>query len=294
MLNRWIGIVCTILMVSANATLLVRDVLPGWLAGNPPEPDDLHDGVVSRGIGVERCAQIGIFNAAGRNVGRSWTISSRQSGLLNIASTTTLHAIALPNGVATPPVRIDTQLKYREEDHLLNELFMSIRGLPLGVVLRGEFVPPDAFACKWQVGPRQRGKFAIDARATRAMGEVIRPFGRLPGLYVGRAWRLQLLDPLSHMLPGLRPNDLLADYELVRVTRTETVAHQGRSVEVFVVEGRRMCGWVTRDGEVVRQEVELPLVGKLILASEPFDRNAYQNAKQWPTGDLADDLANEG
>lgn len=290
MLNRWIGILCVLFMLSANTALFMRDVLPGWLAGDPPGLDDL-----TRGGVPPREVQTGIFDARGRVVGRTWTISrvqrhildsdsqTIQGQILDIQSRTMLYPIMLPNGMATPQVRIETRLRYRSEDGLLDELVMSIRGLPAGVVLRGEMIS-DEFACSCKVGPRLERSFRLDAEATRALGDVIRPFRRLPGLYVGRTWRLQLLDPLSRVMPGLQTNDIIAEPQLVRVTRTEQIQHRGRPVETFVVEAHRMRAWVAPGGHVLRQEVELPLLGKLILVDEPFDQDEYRRAGQWSAG----------
>ena len=41
MANRWIGIACVLFMLSANATLFVRDVLPDGSPATRPVLDDL-------------------------------------------------------------------------------------------------------------------------------------------------------------------------------------------------------------------------------------------------------------
>ncbi len=65
---------------------------------------------------------------------------------------------------------------------------------------------------------------------------------------------------------------------LVRVTGTESIEHNGRVVEAFRVEADRAVAWVTSDGRVLRQEVDLPLLGRLTLIDEPFDQQqAYQD-----------------
>ena len=276
MLNRWIGIACVFLMISGNTVLFMRDILPSWLASDPPQFED-----ISSQDGAERQIQVGIFDADGQLVGRSWTISHIRGHFLNVDSKTMLYPIRLPGDITTPPVRIDTELSYQERGGLLSELGMRVFGLPASAELYGEFIPPDEFACTWKIERVRQGTFVLDAEATRALGEVLRPFSRLPGLYVGRAWRLHLLDPLAQIVPGLQQNAVLAEPEIVRVTRAETIEHRGRSVEVFVVEARRMRAWVATDGSVLRQEIELPLLGQLVLRDEPFDHNAYEAARGW-------------
>ena len=279
MLNRWIGIVCLLFMLCVNSALFVRDVLPDWYAGDPPELEDL-----ARGVSTRRNAQVGIFNAENQMIGRSWTITEMRGEFLSVTSKTMLHPIMLPNGAATPQVRIDTDMHYRQADGLLSDLTMSMHGLPTSVLLRGEYMPPDEFACSWRVGPTRggaQGSFVLDAEATRAMGDVLRPFSRLSGLYVGRTWRLQLLNPVMKILPGLRGSGLLDEPEIVQVTRTETIRHRGETVEAFVVEARRMRAWVAPNGTVLRQEVELPLLGKLVMREEAFNAGVYEEARLW-------------
>jgi len=47
-------------------------------------------------------------------------------------------------------------------------------------------------------------------------------------------------------------------------------------VEAFVIEAERLRAWVSREGRVIRQEFELPLVGKLTLVDEPYDDELRQ------------------
>jgi hypothetical protein len=42
-----------------------------------------------------------------------------------------------------------------------------------------------------------------------------------------------------------------------------------------------MRAWVAQDGSILRQRVELPLVGKLVLRDEPFDQAAYEESRAW-------------
>ncbi|MFH1746862.1 MAG: hypothetical protein ABIG44_07425 [Planctomycetota bacterium] len=277
MLNRWIGITCLTFMLSANALLFIRDILPTWLTGDPPLL--VAD---SPAIGLKQQAQLGIFDDEGRVVGRNWTISETQGLFLEVNSCTLLRPVMLPNGIATPEVRIDTRLRYRQEDGMLSELVLTLRGLPTSIRLRGEFMPPDEFACSWKVGYQPGGTFVLPAEATRALGDVFRPFARLPGLYVGRTWRLNILDPLAHILPGLKDQSMLAEPIIVRVTGKEQIQQAGQMIEAYIVEAPRTKAWVASDGNVLRQELELPILGKLILRAESFDGEAYKNAKQWP------------
>jgi hypothetical protein len=276
MLNRWIGTGALLLMLAGNASLFVYDILPRWTAGSPPR----FQTVVSEGASYEHI-QTGIFDSADRNIGRSWTLIHNEDEYISVASTTLLDPIVLPEGLNTPAVRIETDLRFGKDDQLLNELSISLHGLPVTAMLQGELIPPDQFACRWHVGAR-RGMFVFEAGLTRAFGDVLRPFTRLPNLHVGQTWRLQLMNPLSKALPGWNSAGPVEEPEIVRVTGTEMIEHGGRSVEAFVVEAPRLRAWVAPDGAVLRQEIEfLPLLGRLVLRDEPFDDVAYEKARVW-------------
>ncbi|MCH8805291.1 MAG: hypothetical protein IH986_04310 [Planctomycetes bacterium] len=267
MLNRWIGITCLFCMLSANTALLFHDFVPDWLAGDPPDSDNilLQDG-------QDRKSQVGIFDARGRCVGRSWTIADGQLEFVRVRSWTVLYPVSLPNGMATPHVRIDTELLYQREGTVDR---LSIRlhwkgGAGPPVALEGEFMPPDDFPCQWRIG-NQRGKFILRAAATRAIGDVFRPFDRLPGLYVGRTWRLNLVDPLSEILHGTPASNFGMEPILVKVDREETIEFEGRLVETLHVSSGQGEAWVARDGRVLLQVIEAPLLGRLTLRAETYD-----------------------
>jgi hypothetical protein len=274
MLNRWIGILAALVMLAANVALLWRDVLPGWWAGDPPP-----SAALVLGPGEERQAQVGIYDGAGRTVGKSWTRSRRAGleGVVQVSVSTVLEPMALPGGLGTPRARIETELTYRRAEATIDELDFRVFGLGLPLSLHGEAMPSGEFPCQWQVGP-QRGAAVLDSRAPAALGDVIRPFDRLPNLYVGRSWRLNLLDPLSHLLPQVNTSGLEMEPVLIQVTGKETIEHDGRSVMAYVVEGGGATAWVAEEGTVLRQTVNVPLLGALVLLDEPFDDQARRQA----------------
>ena len=274
MLNRWIGIACGTFWLLANVAILWRDVLPHWLAGEPPPNEAL-----LLTPGEKRFAQVGIYDDEGRAVGTSWTASMRVGigGTVAVKTTTVLQPIALPaaGGLLTPRVRIEIGLTYRAGEASVDSLDFKMLGLGVPVSLEGEAMPSGEFPFTWRVG-EYRGKTVLDSRVPVALGDVIRPFDRLPNLYVGRTWRLELLDPLSQILPQLKQVGLSLEPILVQVTRIETILHQGQPVDAFVVEGGGATAWVAPDGRVLRQEVVLPLLGKLVLLDEPYDEDALR------------------
>jgi hypothetical protein len=277
MINRWLGIATLGLMLSANAALLVRDVLPGWLAGEPPQ---------SRAHQLEPggtvAVQFGIFDHTGRRVGYSWSISSRSGDLISVRHVTVLEALRLPLGdrpeAYLPSLRIDTDLDYHGALSL-DRLRVRVCGFGFPIRLEGEYYPPGDFACQWQVDDR-RGELQLPAEATRAIGDIIRPFESLTGLRVGQSWRVKVLNPLAGVIPDWGTRSMSTDMMLVRVTGEESIEHRGATVRAFVLEAEKLRAWVTPEGRVVRQELELPLFGTLALVDEPYDAEARQRVLQ--------------
>ena len=274
MLNRWIGIGVVLAMLAGNTSLFVRDILPRWTAGDPRgrtpgrgqpalrAPADRH---LRRPRPLHR-PQLDTDSDAGRYV--------------SVSSTTLLNSIDLPDGLHTPKVRVDSELRYTGPDQVLDELTISLHGLPLTVMLRGELMPPDQFACRWQAG-REQGVFVLDARLTRAFGDVLRPFMRLPGLYVGQTWRLQLMNPLSQVMPGFSSQVLVQEPEIVRVTGTEVIEHAGRLWRPLSSRPRD-CGRGGAGRNGAAPGSRTPAVARqLTLRDEPFDEQAYNRAHTW-------------
>jgi len=274
MLNRWVGILSAFCMLLANGAIIWRDILPDWLAGDPPPNEAL---LLSPG--EKRFAQVGIYDDDDRTIGKSWTLSHRVGvgGSVNVKTTTVLEPLHLAGGIATPRVRVETSVTYRFNETTVDELEFRMFGLGLPVSLHAEAMPSGEFPCQWQVGS-ERHKFVLDSRVPVALGDVIRPFDRLPNLYVGRRWRLDLLDPLTQIFPQLRNTPLAPESVSIHVTDRTTISHAGDDVEVFVVEGGGATAWVAPDGRVLRQEVQLPLLGRLILLDEPYDDAARRKA----------------
>lgn len=275
MLNRWIGILAGCAMLLANAAVFWRDVWPNWLAGDPPpsEAETLRPG-------EERQVQIGIYRAeGGAPVGKSWTRASRKAagGLVMVLTTTVLEPVVLPGGLSSPRVRVETELTYRNQQACIDELDFRMHGLPVPIHLHGEAMPDGGFPLEWQVGS-QRGSVVLDSQAPVTLGDVIRPFDRLPDLYVGRTWKLDLLDPLAQLMPQIRNSGLAPEPVLIQVTGREPLDHNGETLETYVVEGGGARAWVARDGRVLRQEVNVPLLGALVLLEEPYDDDARRAA----------------
>jgi hypothetical protein len=58
---------------------------------------------------------------------------------------------------------------------------------------------------------------------------------------------------------------------LVRCTALESISYGNREIEAYRVEMPKVRAWVAADGQVLRQEVDLPLFGKLTLLDQKYD-----------------------
>lgn len=276
MLNRWIGIVSGCLMILAVAAVFWRDVLPGWLIGDPPPTE-----IDLLAPGEKRQAQVGIYDSAGRAVGTSWTVSSALGGgdIALVTTTTVLGPLPLPGGVTTPRVCIQTEITYLAAASTVDQLEFHMYGLGMPIELDCVALPTGDFPCAWKVGT-EHGEITMDSRVPAALGDVIRPFDRLPDLYVGRRWRLKLLYPLAQMVPQLKQVGMTLEEPLIEVTGRERIETPAGLVDAFVVqvENGGATAWVHPDGRVLRQEVNVPLLGQLVLLDEPFDEEARLQA----------------
>lgn len=271
-MNRWLGISSCGLMLIVNALLFNRDLAPRWFAGDKPP-----SGVI--GIGDEVDSQARIEDGDGNVIGRTWTRTSCSKELRAIRSATYLDRLAAGGGLLGSKVLIGTEIVFTA-DGQLSTIGMKVEGLPIGLQLRGEFYEPDNLACTWQVAD-MRGTFVLEGVDSKAVADMSKPFDRLTGLYVGQSWRMELLNPLQSLLPkGAATID--SEPVIVRVTGRERIEHAGGQVDAFVVDADRVRAWVGPDGLVLRQEVDMPLLGRLTLIAEPYDRDLREaHSKRW-------------
>src|SRR5262245_26161793 len=267
-MNRWIGIVCLTLCLSVNTALFLRDVLPRWIASDPPAPP-----ASSLRLNEERRTQLAIYNESGNLIGRSWTIATRTVEALAVRTRTKLHAMLLAGHSATTDVTVQSDFFY-DNQLRLSDLNVNVGGLGFPIGMRGEAVPPDAISCEWQFDTH-RGRFVLEGPATQSLLDLTRPFDELTSLEVGQSWSVQVFNPLTGLLSGLNGPDMRMEPAYFRVTRQEFVEHRGQRVECHVVEGERIQAWIAPDGRAIRQQVCLPLVGVLTLVDEPFSQELF-------------------
>lgn len=268
MWNRWIGIVFAALMLSANTALLIHDVFPAWFAGAPPVSTafDLHRGQSIR-------LQTGIYDSRGARVGTNWSeslVSGEGPGeRIRTKSRTHLRIGALIPNTNSADLVIRTHLTFLRRGQL-EEVDLYVGGLLADFTLKGERFAENEFPVQWTFAD-QRGSFMLPTNATDAIGDAIRPFHDLPGLFVGRSWRVNVVNPLAHLTGRDGPGGSTNDWILFRVTAEEEILHRGEFVRTFRIEAPQMRAWADEAGRVLRQEVELPLIGRLTLLDEPYE-----------------------
>ncbi len=250
---------------SMMSVLFMRDVWPAWTAQEPPP-------MTAEQLArlADRKTQLGIFAGDGRRLGTAW----RQ--MTTAGDTTSLYGTVITEPYQyIPATRTETVTEFNAEGGL--ETFsLDVYGISNTIIQakgerRGIFFP-----CEFQFGVLRR-RINLDLSATRLIGDSLQPFGYLPELRVGQAWRMQILDPLSAIVGGkARFHSVVA-----RVTGREAITHQGRPVECFVVvtDNPPIKAWVDDDGQVCVQEAELPAFGKVILRAEPYDEQTFQQAR---------------
>ena len=156
----------------------------------------------------------------------------------------------------------------------------------MGLVLRGEFVPPDEFVCEWRLGSGPPGRFTLDAEADAGDGR------RAAAVHGGcracssaarggcNCWtRSRASSPASaHATSWPTPN-----WYASRARRPSRIAARSWRPSSSRRGGRARGS--TQSGDVLRQEVELPLLGRLALRDELFDETAYDEARNWLPAD---------
>jgi hypothetical protein len=259
--NRILGIVLAIIWLVCMSALVQRDVLPFWTAQEPPSQAALS--------GRYQCR---LANGAGKQIGMSWVTATNGPQLTTVESLTVLELgrmTGLFRGLNR--LAVQTDMTY-ERSGALSMFKISLHGAPMPIEVVAERYVHD-FSCIVRIG-ENRTSLLLDGRMYERLSESLRPFTHLPNLHVGQTWRIRLLDPLA-MLKG---DSFPFQEELVRVTGREQIRHQGGVHECFRIESTGTIAWTDNSGRVLRQELAMPLLGKIVLTDEPYDRPAHNAA----------------
>ena len=259
-MNRIIGSLLALTWIIAMAALVQRDVLPLWTAQEAPN-ELLPAGEY----------QVGILSAAGARLGTTW-ITAGQSPSPTISSTTLLEAGKVSGMMPiTGSWLLGTDLAY-DAGGRLDHFHFTLSAPGVTGEVDAERIERD-FSVLARLGDTKKSML-LDGELSKYLSETLRPFTHLAGLRVGQSWRIRLLDPLALIRSGS------VDFQtiLARVTQMDIIEHRGGLVRCFRVESPTARAWADSTGRVLRQEVQLPLVGKWTLVDEPVDVDARRNA----------------
>lgn len=260
-MNRILGIILAAVWLVCMTALVQRDVLPFWTAQEPPD----------QGIPNGRY-QCRIETNTGKRIGTAWVACTAGPQLTTVDSLTLLDVgriTGLFKGMGR--LTVQTDLSY-EKNGTLSMFKFNLQGAGMPIDVVGERYVHD-FSCVARIG-ESRTSILLDGRMYERLTESLRPFVHLSGLHIGQSWRIRLLDPLA-MLKG---ESFPFSEQLVRVTKRERIRHRGDDVDCFRVESPGTVAWADDEGKVLRQELSVPLLGKIVLTDEPYDRKSHHTA----------------
>jgi hypothetical protein len=259
-MNRTFGIVVTVLWVASMSALVVRD-LPFWRMQEPPAriiPNGDH--------------QVGIFSGQ-RRIGTTWVTSVSTPAASTVEAMTVFSASGLIPYLPTVGEFVCVSTLSYDPDLTLSSFMFRLYGVGIPVQVSADRYGRD-FSCAFRLGDMTRN-MALDAGVSENLGESVRPFTHLEGLHVGQTWRIRLVDPLTL----LRTQSIEFTAQPVTVTRREAIEHGGQQVECFRIETAGTVAWADDRGRVLRQEVQMPLLGRWTIVDEPFNAVARGAAK---------------
>lgn len=206
-------------------------------------------------------SQARIEDKTGRHIGNVWSIYSVNQNSISRRDVFWIERLSI-----LPMLRIEVDSTFTPEGKL-DELLLQLYGAGQRIELKGEDISGN-FAFQLTVGHREPQLFKIDASAAGMLGDVFRPFPVLPGLEVGQSWRLHIVNPLA-AISGVGSKLIPM---IVKVTSRESLPTEDGPVDCFVVDSDHGArAWVDDKGNVLRQEVDVPIGGHLTIVAEPFD-----------------------
>lgn len=269
MFTRATGFVIVPLWLLAMGWLVMHDILPAWTALDVPalKPTD----AMKKGSGN---TQHVMFDDNG-DIGRIWTTylidesSIRRDDLIWIDR--------LPVDVV--PLRVTVTSTFTGAG-VLDELTVMIENEDHTFELHGERFDTD-FSFTLDTGTPVKKAFKVPLSDGSMITAAFNPFSTLSDLKVGQRWRVQVFNPVATMMPF---GDKFFRM-LVEVTGEERLRTPWGEKNCLVVESPNARAWVDATGEVIKQELTLPLVGKMTVLREPeFEQDKFVAAKRHQLG----------
>ena len=263
MVSRLWGPIIVLFWLAAMSWLVWHDVWPVWTAQDPPAavtPEWVGEG--------QRQQQAGIEDKYGGRIGTIWVVYHRSGKTVSRQD-----LIVIDRFCALAPAWIEVDSQFDTQGRV-DELAADIVVAGVRVELKAErFGSQLAFNLK--LGDRRPQAFKLTDVDAGMIGELFKPFSAMPDLKVGQSWRMQVFNPLAGIMgTGSRFIPMI-----VRVTGEDTISTPDGPVRCLIVEAPNARALVAPDGTVHVQEMELPIGGKVVIRSEPFDEAAYDRAR---------------
>ncbi len=236
--------------------LVSRDAVPRWFAQSPPEAPTaawLQD--------HGQRFQYGIYADNGARKGTSWSDYEIVEGSVLRKDILILHDLQFVKELV-----MTSELTFQNETGL-DSVEVDIRIMDTAITLRGERQGPK-FAFTVDINAVRLQEFVLEAHDAQTLCDSIKPFSALRDLSVGQTWTLQMLNPMS-LIQNSRSRFKPV---LVSVTGRENKQFYGRTQDCFIVESAGTRAWISRDGRVLLQVVDLPGMGRLEIREETWQQ----------------------
>jgi hypothetical protein len=210
-----------------------------------------------------------ISDSTGEKMGTVW--SEYRVDERSVAREDLIWIDRLPMGFA--PVRINVYSVFTV-DGVLDEFTVRLQSQLPDVELHGERFHSD-FSFALKTGTTERA-FKVPLIEGGVITGAFHPFGGMTNLGVGQRWRMQVVNPLA-TLTGMGERFIPL---LVEVVGEERLRTSDGDRNCFVIESERARAWVDASGNVLLQEVNLPVLGTLrIERRDSFDERGRTLAR---------------
>lgn len=260
-------------LIAASA-LVTRDLLPELLIGSPPDLRSIslaEQSAKPTHWSILVAEDPALLNL--RTVGNAVTESSlKKDGWVEMSSRVLIEGNDLLRGTPFETPGGDNE---RLEVISNNQIdpsgnLYSFRASVRSSSLPGELIVLEGRLKNNALEVRCKGPIAIlnwtrsfPYQARGMVQNTLGPMDRMPGLQVGQRWESRMVSPLTGRVETVR----------VEVTRKGVLTWGNNPVSALEVVARATPTsvriWVRPDGLVLRQEVPLPFLGRLVLERQP-------------------------
>ena len=250
MFTRLTGFFIVPIWMAAMGWLIRHDVWPRWAANEPPV---LRSSFWTKGTATKE--QYTIEGSFGP-IGSIWTNYLIDEGSIRRDDVVWIENLPLD----LVPLRIEVTSVFTAEG-LLDEFTVRLenRHTPNPIKLHGERFHAD-FSFTLEAGPAFSA-FKIPLSEASLITGAFSPFARFSELRVGQSWRMQVYNPLA-AITNLGGKFIPL---LVSVSGEERIRTPEWEGNCLMIEAGHVRAWVDAEGQVQRQEIQLPVFGQVSM-----------------------------